>query len=156
MKMKRWLVCYLVLAAAACLAVRPTRTARADTGPKPTMNFRFVFDISPALTILSGEMMECSDPACADAAPLREMGPQSFHCSSADCSSMAYGYAKYHRLSITFSDGKTRESNVFGKRHFNARYSVLVQEKSLQVRETGGTSQVGAFGFEAMLYLLRE
>ena len=156
MIMKRWLVFCLILAVAASLVAIPIRAARADTGPKPTMNFRFVYDISPALTILSGDLLECSDPACADAAPLRELGPQSFHCSSADCSSMAYGYAKYHRLSITFSDGQRRESNVFGKKHFQARYAVQVLENSLQVRETGGTSQVGSYGFAAVLYLLQQ
>jgi hypothetical protein len=155
MKTKRWLVIFLILAVAASLAVIPTRIARADTGPKPSMNFRFVYDVSPGLTIVSGELLECSDPSCADAAPLERLGPQGFQCGTSSCSSMAYGYAKYHRLSITFSDGQTRESNVFGKNHYQARYTVQVQENSLQVRETGGTSQVGSFGFEAVLYLLR-
>jgi hypothetical protein len=43
------------------------------------------------------------------------------------------------RLRITFSDGVTRESNIFTKRHFDAHYRVLVQEVDLLVEETGGS-----------------
>jgi len=156
MKMNRGLVYFLILAVAASLVAIPTRVANADTGPKPTMSFTFNYDISPDLTIVSADLLECSDPSCADAAPLEKLGPQGFHCDADSCSSMAYGYAKYHRLSITFSDGQRRESNVFGKKHFNAKYTVQVLENSLQVRETGGTSQVGVLGMEAVLLLARE
>jgi hypothetical protein len=156
MKTKRWLVCFMLMAAAAGLGVFPTRVAHADVGPKPSMTFQFKYDVSPALTIVSGTLLECSDPHCTDAAPLKNLGPQGMHCGEAGCSSLAYGYSKYHRLSIEFSDGQTRESNIFRKNHYQARYTVHVLEKSLEVRETGGTSTVGVFGWMAMSILLQQ
>ena len=155
MKTKHWWIHFLLLAVAASLIVLPHRLALADTGPKPSMTFAFKYKISPALTILSGTLLECSDPNCADATPLREMGPQRFICAENSCSSIAYTYAKYHRLSIQFSDGQRRESNVFRKNYFQASYTVQVLEKSLQVRETGGMSRVGVFGWAAILVILQ-
>jgi len=89
--MKRWLGYSLILVVAASLVIVPTRAASADTSPKPSMNFMLNYDISPALTISSGTLLECSDPNCADAAPLERLGPQGFQCGTASCSSMAYG-----------------------------------------------------------------
>jgi hypothetical protein len=156
MKTKRRLIYFLLLLVAASLVAFPTRVARADTGPKPSMSFGFQYEISPAPTVVSGTLLECSDPDCADATPLQQMGPQGFSCREGRCSSMAYGYSKFHRLSIEFSDGQTRVSNVFSKSHFQANYTVHVLEKSLEVKETGGTSQAGAFTWEAILILFRE
>jgi hypothetical protein len=52
---------------------------------------------------------------------------------------MAYGYARYQRLVISFSDGKTRQSNVFQKRFFDARYQVNIREDDLLVKEKLGS-----------------
>ena len=119
------------------------------------MTFFFEYKISPALTVVSGSLLECSAPDCADAKPLREMGPQGFSCRTDHCSSLGYGYSQYQRLSIQFSDGQTRLSNVFTKKHFEAVYTVSVLEKSLQVRETGGRSMVGTFAWEAVWVVLQ-
>ena len=100
MKTKRLLSFLTLLAVGLGLFFLPARLARADSGPKPSMDFKFVYDISPALTIVSGALYECSDPDCSDAAPLGQMGPQGFSCDAESCSSMAYGYSDYHRLSI--------------------------------------------------------
>jgi hypothetical protein len=54
---------------------------------------------------------------------------------------MAYGYPDNLQLRVEFSDGVTRQSNVFTKRHFNATYRVTVGESDLTVRESGGTSE---------------
>ena len=156
MKTKRWLVYFLLLALPAGLLAFPPRVARADTGPKPSMSFVFKYGISPAPAVVSGTLLECSDPQCADAAPLRQMGPQGFRCTAERCSSMAYGYSQYHRLSIQFSDGQTRLSNVFSKNHFQASYAVRVLEKSLEVRETGGASQAGTLAWTAIGYLFQQ
>jgi hypothetical protein len=52
---------------------------------------------------------------------------------------MAYGYSKFHRLVLEFSDGVTRESNVFTKTNFDADYQVSVYSDTLEVVEqTGG------------------
>lgn len=122
-----------VLAVACTLVLLPAVTAHADAGPKPSMKFEFEFEIDP-VSIVEGQLLECQDETCTDAAPLEEMGPQRFTCTESECSSIAYGYAPYHRLVITFSDG-TRESNVFEKDGFAARYVVTVSEDALQVSE---------------------
>jgi hypothetical protein len=49
-----------------------------------------------------------------------------------DCSSLAYSYSEYHRLKITFSDGLTRQSNIFIGR-FSSNYLVTVNETGLRV-----------------------
>lgn len=108
------------------IAAAPLQMARADTGPKPTMKFQFTFEIPSAPTIVSGIQEECSQADCADARPLMEAGPQSFNCTPLACSSMAYSYSEYHRLTITFSDGVTRQRNVFTKKNFYAQYKAAI------------------------------
>lgn len=140
MKATRWVIIVLFVAMLGFGAIFPLQSVRADTGPKPSMDFRFVYEISPAPAIVSGTLLECDDPGCASSKPLGRMGPQSFDCSESDCSSMAYGYADYHKLRLEFSDGRTRESNVFGKKYFSAVYQVTVREDDLVVKEQRGGS----------------
>jgi hypothetical protein len=120
------------------LAAAPFQTVRADTAPKPTMKFAFEYEISTAPSIVSGILEECDQADCSDARPLQRAGPQHFDCGSAMCSSLAYSYSKYHRLRIEFSDGKMRQSNIFGKNYFYASYSVAVRENDLRVEEKVG------------------
>ena len=54
------------------------------------------------------------------------------------CSSIAYGYADYHQLVVTFSDGVTRQSDIFEKNAFHATYRVTVGQVSLHVQEGRG------------------
>jgi len=109
--------------------------ALADIGPKPTMDFTFtaLTDVQPE--IVEATLYECSDPTCATAEPLQELGPQRITCQAYSCYSMAYGYAEHFRLSVRFSDGITRESNIFGKRAFQAQYTVRIEDTSLVVEE---------------------
>ena len=65
---KLWGVGLLIL----FLAAVPQRAARADTAPKPTMEFKFTFVISPAPSIVSGIQEECNHADCSDARPLQE------------------------------------------------------------------------------------
>jgi hypothetical protein len=123
----------LVFLLAAVAALLPLTTARADVGPKPTANFEFEYQIDP-VDIVEGQLIECEDEACENGDSLEELGPQNFECTPASCSSMAYGYADYMKLVITFTD-RVRESNVFTKKAFNATYKVIVSESSLQVEE---------------------
>jgi hypothetical protein len=119
----------------------PFGTAQADIGPKPSMNFTFEYvDMAP-LTILGGALIECEDRACTEGSPLEELGPQNFTCRQDTCHSLAYGYAPYHRLMIDFSDGVTRQSNVFEKRAYNANYTVTVRPDGMQVKEGWGTPE---------------
>jgi hypothetical protein len=104
--------------------------ALADTGPKPAMEFTFNGE---QVTIISGILYECEQSDCNDATPLKELGPQRFACDVASCSALAYGFSDYHRLEIQFSDGKTRQSNIFKTAGFDSKYNVTVRADDLLV-----------------------
>ena len=98
----------------------PVQVALADTGPKPTMEFTFRQNLpEKPVTISSGTLYECEQSDCSDAAPLQQLGPQGFRCDPESCNATAYGFATYHKLEIEFSDGKTRQSNVFSTAGFD-------------------------------------
>ncbi len=132
-----WSVClllsFLLLPPLASAAAQPS----ADLGPKPEMNFDFVYEYDPG-GIISGVMLECDLEDCSDGEELMEAGPQRFECDGRDCYSMAYGYADYHQLIIEYADG-TRVSNVFKTAGFVSDYTVTVSEDGLEVKKTGGT-----------------
>jgi hypothetical protein len=112
----------------------PDQIVLADTGPKPTMEFDFKYDSAvQEATILSGILYECDQFDCSDAAPLEELGPQGLYCEPGGCRAIGYGFAPYHRLEITFSDGITRQSNIFETAGFDSKYTVTVQPGSLLV-----------------------
>ena len=112
----------------------PVHVVLADTGPKPTMEFEFKQALdSGQVTITSGILYECEQFDCSDAAPLRELGPQRFICDTFSCRALAYGFSPYHKLEIQFSDGKTRQSNVFKTAGFDTKYTVTVQQDDLLV-----------------------
>lgn len=116
------------------------RAVSADIGSKPEMTFEFVYETAEPLTIVAGEQWQCDTPRCANPRLLEEGGPQGFRCSATDCTSTAYGYSDYNRLVIAFSDGVTRESNVFETRSFNNNYRVTVRPDDMQVGWTGGSN----------------
>lgn len=130
----------------------PFQTARADLGPKPSMHFEFAYEVDAPATIVSGVQLECHTADCSDAEPLGQVGPQGFGCGLGECSSLAYGYAEYHRLSIEFSDGKTRQSNIFEKNYFEAYYRVTVREDDLLVEELRGKNR-GLSGLAGLLFI---
>ncbi len=131
----RWLCAFILAGMAVSI---PFQSTSADTGPKPSMDFIFVFKINPEAQITSGTLLECSDAACANAESLKQLGPQHFDCSNSTCSSMAYSYSQYQRLILDFSDGVTRTSNVFTKSKFAAEYKVSVYSDHLEVVEQSG------------------
>ena len=106
--------------------------ARADTGPKPTMDFEFIG--SGELMIVSGILYECDQSDCIDAAPLEELGPQGLRCDATSCRALGYGFAPYHILEIEFSDGVTRRSNIFETAGFASKYTVTVQPDDLLIK----------------------
>ena len=126
----------LLVALSAALLV-PVPAARADVGPKPTLDFEFVYETGAPLTITGGELLQCDDATCAAGKPLQELGPQRFSCTENACTSMAYGYSDYARLVIHFSDGVTRESQVFTVNRFHAHCRVTVREDDLVVEVRG-------------------
>ena len=116
------------------LALLPTSVVLADTGPKPTMDFQFKQDLGgEQLTITSGTLYECKQADCSDAEPLQEAGPQRFTCEPNSCHALAYGFSDYHKLEIQFSDGKTRQSNIFQTAGFDSKYTVTVRPEDLLV-----------------------
>jgi len=128
---------FQVLLFVACILLSfPAASASADIGPKPTMEFTFEYQIEP-VDIVEGQLIECEDEECKTGEPLEQLGPQDFTCERNTCSSMAYGYAPYHKLVIQFTD-QARESNVFTKQASQAAYKVTVSESALLVEEVGG------------------
>jgi hypothetical protein len=110
------------------------RPVRADTGPKPTMDFQFTFDPSVGqASIVSGILYECDESDCNDAAPLEELGPQGLYCELESCRAIGYGFAPHHILEIEFSDGATRRSNTFETDGFDSFYAVTVRVDDLLV-----------------------
>jgi hypothetical protein len=122
----------IVLLALAFLV--PSSSAHADIGPKPSMNFTIKYEI-PEQPILDAQLIECEDAACTQGIPLPNLGPQHFKCDSPTaCDSLAYGYAEFHKLALTYAD-RIRESKVFKKQAFAASYSVTVFSDRLDVQE---------------------
>ena len=117
------------------LALLPAQTALADNGPKPRMDFQFRQEMTgaPPVTIVSGILYECDQTDCSDAAPIEEVGPQGFRCEVISCNALAYGFAPYHRIEVEFSDGKTRQSNVFETAGFESNYMVTIRPDDLLV-----------------------
>ena len=116
-------------------ALVPMPNVSADVGPKPRMDFTFTRESNRTLlTITSGTLFECKQADCGDAVPLQELGPQRFSCGATSCSAMAYGFSPYHRLLISFLDGKIRQSNVFKTDQFQSSYLVTVRENDLVVK----------------------
>jgi hypothetical protein len=117
----------------------PVYSVSADTGPKPGMDFVFnqEFPGNP-VTITSGTLFECEQSDCQDAMPLQELGPQGFSCEASTCHALAYGFSPYHRLEIQFSDGKTRQSNIFETAGFNSTYTVTIRQGDLVVKAKPG------------------
>lgn len=120
----------------AIVLLLPTAIVHADIGRKPTMEFAFEYESDP-VSIVEGQLLQCEDAACATGKPLEQVGPQHFSCDEDSCSSMAYGYADYNKLVITFTD-KVRESNVFTKKASEATFKVTVLESALLVEEVMG------------------
>jgi hypothetical protein len=116
------------------LAFLPVHPVLADTGPKPTMDFEFKREgAGESLSITSGTLYECEHSDCSDASPLKELGPQRFTCDANTCSALAYGFSQHHKIEIQFSDGKTRQSNIFETAGFNSKYTVTIQPDDLLV-----------------------
>ena len=128
----------------------PFQSAAADMGPKPSMEFTFTQEFPGSqISITSGTMFECDQADCSDAKPLMEAGPQRFSCEAASCHALAYGFSDYHQLEIQFSDGKTRQSNIFKTAEFNAIYKVSIRENDLLVEP-----QISLGLFSPLTYIL--
>jgi hypothetical protein len=108
----------------------PTISVRADTGPHPTMDFELVWAI-PRVSVSDAALYTCGDAACAD--PVKVIGP--FSCSEQSCR-YNYGGSGFYKLIIVFAD-KTRQSNIFEKRGFEASFTVQVNADNLSIEQIG-------------------
>jgi len=99
------------------------------------MYFEFVFQPGSDLTIVSTVLQQCELPDCQDAMTADPPPVWELSCTEDHCTSMASSYLQYFRLRVAFSDGVSRESNVFTKENFNASYRVQVRDADLLVDE---------------------
>ena len=70
---------------------------------------------------------------------------------------IGYGFAPFHRLEIEFSDGITRQSNIFETAGFDSKYNVTVRPDDLLVEPQFSmlpSFSVGAFGILACICAL--
>ena len=142
----------LLLSFILLLSILPAHVVFADTGPKPTMEFEFKQAFPDGqVTITSGILYECDHPDCSDASPLKELGPQRLTCDALSCSALAYGFSDYHRLELQFSDGKTRQSNIFKTAGFDSKYTVTIQPDDLLVEAQFSLLPSFSFGMVGVL-----
>ena len=133
----------ILILIAILLIFLPFRMVSADA-PPPSMDFEFYPQTSGAtLTILSATLYGCEGTDCQNPIPIP------ISCGDNTCHANA-GYSS-NRLEVRFSDGKTRQSNVFQSSFAHTVYKVTIRPDDLLV-ETQSTSgyQSGA----GMLYLL--
>ncbi|MFH1236694.1 MAG: hypothetical protein V1685_07255 [Parcubacteria group bacterium] len=128
---------YVIASLAALLIIFP-KVAYGDMGPKPSASYDFTYETIERPTIVDAQLIQCADSLCQESYTLQNVGPQYFRCEASSCSSLAYSYDNYSKLVIIFSDGKTRESNVFeNSQSLSARYSIIVTNDSLTVAQGG-------------------
>lgn len=126
-----WLCSLALLTLAISLTASP---ARADIGPKPSMDFSFDYEIGE-VELVDSTLLLCEDETCSTYVEFQ--GP--FNCTANGCTSYAlWGeaeeYVEHHKLVLTFED-RIRESNVFTKRAYSAKYKVVVGLDGLVVTE---------------------
>ena len=98
----------------------------ANVSPKPEMEFSFIYQTAqqPEVDPLHSEQIQCQDNQCLESKPLGVYGLQKLYCEKSGCFSIAYAYAPYQKLILSFADGSRKESNVFAapgtlRSHFN-------------------------------------
>jgi hypothetical protein len=95
--------------------------------------FNFEFQPDSKISISEATLFECNLSNCQDAKPVEEFDGQQFSCSEVQCTWTAFYKLPYLRLRVTFSDGQTRESNIFAKEGPGTDYRVEVRDSDLLV-----------------------
>lgn len=170
-------VVWVVAGAIILSLVVPWQPVRADSAPKPSMQFTIEYATDSPPELVSGLMMVCADQTCANPRPFGSAyssnsgapdptmlthPPEQYYYERISCTGQgctAYNtYDDYYRFDFTFSDGKTRVSNVFGKVNFYASYRVTVRENDLLVEELPGFGMplnwLGAIGYGIVLFVM--
>lgn len=142
----------------------PFTTLWADVSPRPEMEFLFIHRTAEekAINPIRSEQIQCTDNQCLESKPLGHYGIQKLYCTTESCFSVAYEYTDFQKLIIVFSDGTTRESNIFPTTHkLRARYKVYVDKDTLTVEPTNVVPDLGAWArtdaiFSLILVLILE
>lgn len=120
----------------------------ADVFPKPEMEFSFIYNTAdkPLLDPQHSEQIQCQDNQCMESKPLGKYGIQKLYCSLGNCFSVAYEYAPFQKLIISFADGSKKESNVFStQKKLRSRFNVYVDEENLTVEPSPLSPAVNAW-----------
>ncbi len=107
-----------------------------NVSPKPEMEFSFVYQTAeqPAINPQLSEQLQCQDNQCIESKPLGIYGLQRLYCKKDACFSIAYDYAHFQKLIITFADGTQKQSNIFAAPGtLRAHFTVYVQDNGLTV-----------------------
>ncbi len=113
--------------------------AQANGVPLIEMNFRFQYMFSPIPKIEYGNLYYCENHDCSSITTNRAIGKQRFLCQFEKCTAIPLGIKgeDYYILRVTFSDGRTLESNAFTFHEYHQVYKVSVYSDHLEVIETG-------------------
>ena len=112
----------------------------ADVFPKPEVHFSFIYNTEnkPLIDPAHSEQIQCKDSLCLESDPLGAYGVQKLTCGAGQCTSTAYRFDPYQKLVISFTDGSSRESNIFRlPKDLYTRYNVYVQDNKLLVEPSG-------------------
>lgn len=111
-------------------------TLKADISPEPQISYIFKYSNDEALKIVpqGSEQFQCADTLCSNPEPLGIYGLQKLYCGETECHSISYEFKPFQKLVVEFSDGKTRESQIFNApSKTRSAMQVNVKEDRLEV-----------------------
>lgn len=106
--------------------------ASADLGPKGTVQFNLIYEISEPVTIINSRLIRYEDERCLNETELRRF--ERFGCAQKECRARTFP-GGYNRISINFSD-RERQSNAFNISKYRTVFDVHVTDSELIVEET--------------------
>ncbi len=127
MSMKRSHIVLAILLLALLLPL-----ASADIGPKGTVQFNLIYEISEPVTIIDSRLIKYEDERCLNETELRRF--ERFGCAQKECRARTFP-GGYNRIIINFSD-RERQSNAFNISKYRAVFDVHVTDSELIVEET--------------------
>lgn len=116
--------------------------ARADMGPKPSFNMTLVQPTHGSkLTIKTAKLLFWGTKT-GKFEELRQIGPQGLHVGAESLYCLAYGFPKSLKIVATFSDGKTRSSNIFNTYGMRSNFNLEVKGNSLLIKKRSNSASV--------------
>ncbi len=126
MSMKRSHIVLAILLLALLLPI-----ASADVGPKGTVQFNLIYEISEPVTIIDSRLIKYEDEQCLNETELRRF--ERFECAQKECRASIFP-GRYNRLILNFSD-RDRQSEVFDISNYGAEFDVRVTDSELIVED---------------------